>query len=180
MTNISNKVPGGDWKLPSIPSAPSPAKPVPNPAGGGVEPAPAEPAIDLKSILPNFPGKPIRPVEPKIGLLKSDIKQDIQEIRTSKGTSNVQALLEFKGNLEESSTKELESAQSYLVDEMASPDNKDDQLLGVLLKTVNEELNDRRGTNIKPRPFPMPHLLEKEDPKLDKPIIKGGGGRIVD
>lgn len=182
MTNISNKVPGGDWKLPNLPQ--TPGKPEAAAAGGGVgEPAPPAPGIDIESILPKFPGKPVHPVKPSIGLeLKSDLKADIEQIRNSKGGGNIQALLEFKDNLNASTTKELEKVQSYLVDEMASPDNKDDQLLGALLKAVNGELNERRGPNRLDPHFPIKPLPHFHGDDHIKPIIKGGEGpgRVVD
>lgn len=145
---------------------------------GPLEPnvAPPEPILDkLKPFLPMGPNK----VEPCIGLdFHTNPIEEIERIRTSKGMSQVQALMEFKEVLSHASDKGLEKAQAYLTDEMAKPYNNDDEMLGSLLKAVNHELNERHD----PKPFNPIRI----DPKPDFPTLPwhpksgGGNGRVLD
>lgn len=93
-------------------------------------------------------------------------KQLINDIRSAQGGARLNGLLEFQGQLDKMSKSQLTDAQNYLVELMADPFNKDDELLGAMLKTVNKELNSRDGggiklePRIKPTPFePTPRVL---------------------
>ncbi|MEZ0369960.1 MAG: hypothetical protein ACAI44_12810 [Candidatus Sericytochromatia bacterium] len=142
-----NKLPGG--------LKPNPGKPAIEPLMP-LDPPPQQPIDKLNPsgrILPMHPPT----VEPCIGLqLHSNPIEEVERIRNSKGTSQVQALLEFKETLSASTDGELEKAQNYLTEELAKPGNNDDELLGALLKAVNQELNGRRnhGPIFEVHPFP--------------------------
>lgn len=132
-----------------------PIKPTQTPIGSLDPIAPAgEPPIDL--LNPFITNHPIRPVEPCIGLqLHSDPVEEIKQIRSSKGMTQLQALVEFKDTLSHATDKGLEKAQAYLTNEMAKPYNNDDELLGTLLKAVNKELNSRHSDDPILKPFPF-------------------------
>jgi hypothetical protein len=70
-------------------------------------------------------------------------KDLIEGIRNSNGISRDEALLKFQGKLDKMSEKELRAARDYLVNALAEPKNKDDELLGLLLNAVNKELDSR-------------------------------------
>lgn len=127
--------------------------------------------------FPSSGGKLHAPnVETSIGLhFHVDVIDEVEQIRNSKGGSQVQSLMEFKQVLNGASEKGLEKAQAYLVDQMAKPDNSDDQLLGALLKAVNQELNSRNNEIIlKPFPNVDPFPPQPWHPK------GGGSGRVTD
>lgn len=89
---------------------------------------------ELNKIINSFGKKP------------SDI---VEDIRSSKGNERNDALLNFQGTIDKMGEKDLKAMRNYLVNEMASPKNKDDELLGSLANKVNKEI-DSRENNIKP------------------------------
>ncbi|MFN8578568.1 MAG: hypothetical protein U0354_17200 [Candidatus Sericytochromatia bacterium] len=97
---------------------------------------------------------------------KFNPKQMVEKIRSG----DVDAKLDFKGMLDGLSKKDLQVLRDYLVNEMANPENKDDELLGNLLNRVNDELDTRPvGGRIRPFPEPIicgPFPWERPDPNV--------------
>jgi len=115
--------------------------------------------------------KPVHPggAKPVINLFQGDPKGDIDELRQSKGPERTNLLLDFQGKLDKLGRAELEVAQSYLTELLSDPKNDDDQLLGALLKSVNTELNSRKGFKIDPSPLPwkpLPPSYLKDHPGM--------------
>lgn len=81
----------------------------------------------------------------------------IKELRQSSGAERIQGLMSFQSKLDEMSSEQLKEARNYLTDQISSPVNRDDELLGAMLKAVNHELDSRQEDfpNI-PRPIPFP------------------------
>lgn len=104
----------------------------------------------------------------KIDMFGPDPKMDIDAVRETRGAKQTELLLNFQNKLDKMSRSNLQEAQSYLVELMADPNNKDDELLGALLKTVNKELNSRSSFEIDPRPRPFPPKIEID--RWDFPI----------
>ena len=92
----------------------------------------------------------------------------IDKIRNSEGIGQDKALINFKDSLNKMGTGELRMMRDHLVDCMADPKNDDDQLLGALLQTVNNEI-DSRGAS-------MPKPLQPWDIELPKKDPWGNGG----
>lgn len=167
-----------------------------NSTGGGIAKAAEAVAQPLTSIEPDFappapeltdrfkeilPGRPAHPVEPCIGLqLHSNPIEEINRIRSSKGMTQVQALMEFKDTLSQASDAGLEKAQTFLADAMASPSNSDDELLATLLKAVNHELNSRHGRLPAQPIWPQPHPVEFPPRPWDEHIHLNGNDRVAD
>ena len=82
----------------------------------------------------------------------------VDSIRNAEGSDRNQKLLNFQNKIDHMSEKELKMVRNHLVNEMSSPKNDDDQLLGALLNVVNKELDSRENRLIPtpPRPFPFP------------------------
>lgn len=77
--------------------------------------------------------------------LKTDPVKVIEDIRNSKGTERDNGLLKFQNTIDKMGESQLKQMRDHLVREMASPSNKDDELLGALLNTVNKEIDSREG-----------------------------------
>lgn len=92
---------------------------------------------------------------------KFDPKEMVDKLRSG----DVDAKLDFKSTIDGMSKNQLKSLRDYLIKEMSSPDNKDDEFLGNLLNRVNEEIDSRPS-----RPVPMPIVRPKPFPE---PIICG-------
>jgi hypothetical protein len=108
--------------------------------------------------LPNKHPEPIDLGEIIGKLEKFNTKEAVETIRNSKGADRDNALLSFQSKIDNMGEKQLKSVRDYLVKEMASPDNNDDQLLGALLGAVNKEIDsrDNGGEIVRPRPpFPI-------------------------
>ncbi|PIQ23536.1 hypothetical protein COW36_13765 [bacterium (Candidatus Blackallbacteria) CG17_big_fil_post_rev_8_21_14_2_50_48_46] len=88
-------------------------------------------------------------------IFESNPRETIDQLRNARGPARDQLLLGFQKELDQMDKKELAFARNYLIDLMASPDNKDDQFLGVLLKTVNRELDSRPDVEFNPIPRPL-------------------------
>ena len=69
----------------------------------------------------------------------NDPKPIIDNIRNTKATNRDSSLIKFGSQVENMTKHELKDARDYLVNQMASPTNKDDQLLGAMLNKVNSE-----------------------------------------
>lgn len=72
-----------------------------------------------------------------------DPKATVENIRNAKGNNRDIALLGFEEKIDHMGTKDLKSIRDYLVKEMSSPTNKDDQLLGSMLNMVNHKLDEK-------------------------------------
>ena len=72
----------------------------------------------------------------------------VEDIRSSKGNERNDALLNFQGTIDKMGEKDLKSMRNYLVNEMASPKNKDDELLGSLANKVNKEIDSRSNNGL--------------------------------
>ena len=115
------------------------------------EPAPSHTSDQSQIIskLPKHGATNCFPME-----LGPDPKKIIDGLRKASGPERLEGLMSFQSNIDQMSEKELKTAQNYLVDVMASPHNSDDELLGSLLKAVNNELNSRHENfPIKPHPI---------------------------
>jgi hypothetical protein len=116
---------------------------------------------------------PIDPIEKKIKeAIEKMIKEPrkaVEDIRSSKGPDRDNALLGFQQKIDKMSEFQLKEMRDYLVKEMSSPDNKDDELLGSLLNRVNNEIDSRdKG-----------HIMFEDFKALEKiNDISSGGGRV--
>jgi len=72
----------------------------------------------------------------------------VENIRSARGKDQVGALISFQNTIDKMTKEDLKDMRDYLVKSMSDPNNKDDELLGELLKSVNKEI-DSRG-NIRP------------------------------
>lgn len=116
--------------------------------------------------------------------LQKDPVRVVESLRNAEGSDRNEKLLNFQNKIDHMSEKELKMVRNYLVNEMASPKNDDDQLLGALLNAVNKELDSREGGVIPlpPRPFPPfpPGITDGPMPKPTWPLHPGtcnpGGG----
>lgn len=75
--------------------------------------------------------------------LYTDPKKVINNLRESQGAERDSALINFQDDLNKMNNPELKEARDYIVKLMTDPNNKDDEFLGVLLNTVNKELDSR-------------------------------------
>lgn len=131
-------------------------------------------------------GEKIKDIKPSINILSKMISPEsvVNEIRKSKGNERTDALLGFQEKLDRMGDKGLKNMRDYLVNEMASPKNKDDELLGSLLNKVNNELDQRGkiqsidlGPIFPPKPVICPPINRPFDEKI-KDFEKGKEGTI--
>lgn len=80
----------------------------------------------------------------------------VEDLRSASGGDRDKLLLNFKGEIDKMSEKELRTLRDHLGQQMAAPDNTDDPFLGLLLNAVNAELDSRSLNISRPRPFPTP------------------------
>ncbi|MFN8577793.1 MAG: hypothetical protein U0354_13125 [Candidatus Sericytochromatia bacterium] len=98
-------------------------------------------------VLP-MPGPTERKIKEAIEKMLKAPKEAVEEIRNAKGNDRDNALLNFQEKIDHMDTFQLKTMRDYLVKEMASPTNKDDELLGKLLNRVNKELDSRNNGRI--------------------------------
>lgn len=141
-----------------------------------------KPVIDIKDIagpiyapidhVPKFITDKIDDVISKVKIFgDSDPKGTIDDLRSAQGNERYQLLMDFQGKLDKMSNKDLKVARDYLVSLISQPNNKDDQYLGLLLKSVNQEMDSRKFGPIGPLPRPMPFDPMPPAPKPIKPWI---------
>lgn len=130
----------------------------PVPSGGE---SPVQPVLgrlgDENKILQKLPNQAITNCFPMD--FGPDPQKLIDGLRNASGPERLQGLMTFQSHIDQMSEGQLKESQNYLVEIMSSPHNADDELLGSLLKAVNQELNSRHD-HFSPQPFkpqPMPH-----------------------
>ncbi|MFN8673201.1 MAG: hypothetical protein U0457_14115 [Candidatus Sericytochromatia bacterium] len=118
--------------------------------------ATTEPKDGVSKSIKNALKEGIKPVPDNIKGHFDEIFQQIapspekvvEKIRNSKGKDQVGALISFQNTIDKMTKEDLKDMRDYLVKSMADPNNKDDELLGELLKSVNKELDSRGSSRI--------------------------------
>lgn len=121
-----------------------------------------DPFTGKKPILCTTPEDPMDRILKK---MMNNPKETVETIRNAKGGERDNALLSFQSKIDKMGEFDLKRMRDYLVNEMASPSNKDDELLGALLGKVNSELDSRDSKRVIWDEKPIP-LFEKNMEKF--------------
>lgn len=118
-------------------------------------------------------------IEKPIGMPTPFVFSLLEKLRNGSPETKVNTLINLKDALSKLPDDQLKLTRDVLVNKMAEPDNKDDELLGKVLTAVNQEVDNRNNKTIKaigfPPPipggcFPPPTGWQVPEPKT--PIIK--------
>jgi hypothetical protein len=107
-------------------------------------------------------------------IIAPDPKGVVDDIRNAEDTnSRNKLLIGFQSKIDNMSSKDLMVTRDYIISIMEKPTNKDDELMFLLLKTVNKRLDAEHQNNWYPKPMGpiiMPHDFQydinKHGPKL--------------
>jgi hypothetical protein len=88
-----------------------------------------------------------------------DPKGVVDEIRNAKDSnSRNNLLIDFQSKIDKMPSKDLAVTRDYLISLIENKNNNDDELLFLLLKTVNKRLDNEHFRDFQPNPIFIEHL----------------------